>query len=62
MDNKKNKEDMTYKILALSSIISHCDFKQNFLVLQIIHFCFLDEVNRENYYKVIFFFLIKFFF
>lgn len=43
---------MTYKILTLSSIISNCDLDQNFLVLQIIDFCFLDEINREYYYKV----------
>lgn len=45
-------EDFTHTILTLASIVSQCDFGAEDYLVEIIDICFLNEITRDNYYKV----------
>uniref|UniRef100_A0A914C964 Ectopic P granules protein 5 homolog n=1 Tax=Acrobeloides nanus TaxID=290746 RepID=A0A914C964_9BILA len=46
------KEDATFMLSALASVISQSDSDLTYFLNELIQVCFLDETTRENYYKV----------
>lgn len=46
------KEDSTFMLSALAAVISESEADLPYFLQELIQVCFLDELTRENYYKV----------